>query len=270
MPTYLIKLPKTSFFNNVCWASFFLVTSLSSCISSANDALTQFDNTEPRLVLPKSYQAWAEAFHRAAELTADSPRCHRLLAGDLHQDLSTQTQAVFRMLCRGPAGRTFALLVSGDNLMVLDETRAGTWVTFEALRDEYEAEQEKLRLQEEAAQAALLAEKEKEEALEQARQKQEAERIEAERRRDLWARCWENLSVKIRNMQALTFLTRDMPEPALDSEQRVVFYIDFDAEDLYRQPLYYRAECKDSDETRVHLLIRPRRSYFQDILPPPQ
>src|SRR5690606_25497627 len=95
--------------------------------------------------------------------------------------------------------------------------------------------------------------------VEMLRAAQELIRLENERKLTLWDFCMQELGAKVQNMQALTWLTLAMPDTQADSGGRLSFYIDFDALDLYQQPLNYRAECNIQDEADYSLLIRPRR-----------
>lgn len=237
----------------------------------AADALLSDDNTnapaqvapsilENQLVLPKSYRQHRSSLWKASALVVQTPRCARFLLGDLQLDRSTLSHPIFRIQCRDEKNKSYALLVDGLTMHVLDDTRPGGSISFDDLQKEIKAEHERRRIVEEKLAAEQLAEAKKREDLQLLRQLEESKRVEDERRRQLWDHCQQQLRIKVRNMHELVWLTQNMPEPEV-ADDRLIYHIDFDAQDLRQQPLHYRAECTISKADDFHLLIRPRKNF---------
>jgi hypothetical protein len=91
---------------------------------------------EHKLVLPKYYQAHLPSLQQAAQLAIQTPRCQELLQGSLHIDRSTPQHPVFRILCRDQGGNSFAFLIDGISLHLLDDTRPGGSISFSDLYQE--------------------------------------------------------------------------------------------------------------------------------------
>jgi hypothetical protein len=214
---------------------------------------------DSQLLLPGSYRKHFSSLQRAAQLASNTEQCVRFLQGGLQLDRSMPEHPVFRILCRNERNQSYALLVDGLSLHLLDDTRPGGTISFAALQQEADAERERQRVLEEKYAEEALAEAKRLEDVELHRAAQELMRLENERKLMLWDYCLQELKAKAQNMQALAWLTLAMPEPQADSGNRLSFYIDFDAQDLYQQPLYYRAECSIQDKADYKLLIRPRR-----------
>jgi hypothetical protein len=92
-----------------------------------------------QLILPKHYQPHLPSLQQAAQLASQTPRCQELLQGSLHIDRSTPQHPVFRILCRDQGGNSFALLIDGISLHLLDETRPGGSISFSDLAQEQNA-----------------------------------------------------------------------------------------------------------------------------------
>lgn len=216
---------------------------------------------ENQLVLPKSYHQHRASLWKAAALAAQTPRCARFLLGDLQRDHSTSSHPIFRIQCRDDKNKNYALLVDGLSLHVLDDTRPGGSISFAELQKEIEAERERRRILEEKLAVERLAEAKKREEIQLLRELEELKRVENARRKQLWDHCQQQLRIKVRNMDELVWLTQDMPEPEVEEDNRLIYHIDFDAQDLRQQQLRYRAECTISDAEDFRLLIRPRKNF---------
>jgi hypothetical protein len=211
-----------------------------------------------QLLLPRSYQQHLPRLQQAAELALSTDRCERLLQGGLQLDLSRPDHPVFRILCRDQHQQSFAMLVDGISLHLLDDTRPGGSISFEDWQREMESEKERQRILEEYEARALLREAEQRQDMDMLRLAREALALEDARRKRLWEFCREQLAIKVEVMREVNWITRFMPEAHVDEANRLGFYIDFDAEDLYRQPLLYRAECRIRSEDDFQLIIRSR------------
>ena len=225
--------------------------------SSARVAPSVLEN---QLVLPKSYQQHRSSLWKASALVAQTSRCARFLLADLQRDRSTLSHPIFRIQCRDHTNKNYALLVDGSTMHVLDDTRPGGSISFDDLQKEIDAEHERRRIVEEKYAAEQLAEAKKRGDLQLLRQLEELKRVEDERRRQLWDHCQQQLRLKVRNMNELVWLTQDMPEPEV-ADDRLIYHIDFDAQDLRQQQLHYRAECVTSSAEDFRLLIRPRKNF---------
>lgn len=89
-----------------------------------------------KLILPKSYQIHLPALQQATQLVLQMPRCQELVQGSLHIDRSTLRHPVFRIMCRDREANSFALLVDGISLHLLDDTRPGGSISFSDLQHE--------------------------------------------------------------------------------------------------------------------------------------
>lgn len=73
-----------------------------------------------------------------------------------------------------------------------------------------------------------------------------------------WRNCQEQLQNKTRYMKNMTLLTKGMPEPDNSVSGQVTLEVDFDAETMQRQPLYYRATCTITHDKPAKLVIKGR------------
>lgn len=216
--------------------------------SSANSSAVAPGFSASQLNLPRSYQQHYSALQNAAQLASQSSRCVRFLRGELQRDRSSLSHPVFRILCRDDSGKSYALLVDGLTLRLLDETRPQGSISFAEL----EQESEQQRLAEERQKRELLELHNTHEFQQQVR----------ERYQRVWEQCRERVGLRVGNMHELRWISDEMPEPELEADDKVIFYIDFDAADLYGQSLKYRAMCSNSMEDEYQILIRPRASFL--------
>lgn len=214
---------------------------------------------DSKLLLPASYRKYFSSLQRATELAAETEQCKQFLQGGLQLDRSESNHPIFRILCRDERGQSYALLVDGLSLMLIDETRPGGTVSFAALQQELDEARERQRLLDERSAKEALAEATRLEDLELLRAAQELVRLENERKLALWNHCVQELKLRVQNMHSVVWLTQVMPDSQSDEDNRLSYQIDFNAQDLYQQPLYYRAECLIQDKANYDLLIRPRR-----------
>lgn len=191
-----------------------------------------------RLWLPSSYKHYFSELREVAELAEEkAPRCVEVVDGTLSESLSSIDEPIFRLICRDENKRTHAMQIDGISFEVVDLKRPSGRVTFEALELE-RIEEERLALlaQQEVERQALLS-----------------------LQKDMWLDCLDQLAARTKNMRALVWKSKDMPEPVLDEEGGTIFKADFDAEDIYAKALRYRGECRYQDVDDVTVKIRPRR-----------
>lgn len=215
---------------------------------------------DSKLLLPASYRKYFSSLQRAAQLASETEQCKQFLQGGLQLDRSESNHPIFRILCRDKRGQSYALLVDGLSLMLIDETRPDGTISFVALQQELDEARERQRILDERSAEQALAEAARLEDIELLRAAQELARLENERKLALWNYCMQELKLRVRNMHSLVWLTQVMPEPQFDADNRLSYEIDFNAQDLYQKPLYYRAKCVIQDKTDYDLLIRPRRN----------
>lgn len=221
---------------------------------------------ENQLLLPKSYHQHRPLLWKAAALAIQTSRCARFLFGDLQRDYSTLTHPVFRIQCRDRENRSYALLVDGLSMRVLDDTHPAGSISFADLEQEFEAGHERdLVWSERITTERLAAAKDGNDAV-LLRELENLKSLENARHKLLWEHCLRQLKMKVRNMNKLTWLTQDMPRPEIEENNRLIYYIDFDAQDLYQQPLHYRAECSIADIGDLRLQIRPRKNIGPDSI----
>lgn len=191
-----------------------------------------------RLWLPTSYKHYFAKLRKAAQLAEEkAPRCTEIIDGSLQQKLSTPEQPVFRLICRDENRRSHAMNIDGLTLEVVDLDRPGGRVNFEQLEAE--------RLQAIKDEELRLAD--------------EARLKELQQQKDLWADCQQQVAKKTKNMRAMTVLTEEMPVADGSKEGVTTFLLDFNAEDIYGNPLRYRAACNYRSLEDFTVKIRPRK-----------
>lgn len=191
-----------------------------------------------RLWLPSTYKQYFSELRKVAELAEEkAPRCVEVVDGTLSESLSSIDKPIFRLICRDENKRTHAMQIDGITFDVVDLSRPTGRVTFEALElERIEAEKQAILDQQEAErQAALLQQK------------------------NMWADCLEQLAARTKNMRALAWRSKDIPEPVINEEGETSFSADFDAKDIYSKALHYRGECRYQSLEDVSVKIRPRR-----------
>lgn len=212
------------------------------------------------LFLPKSYRTHFPKLQNAAVLASRMEGCAKFLRGELQLDLSTPDHPIFSMLCRGENDKSFAFLVDGKSLHLLDETRPEGSISFADLELEVLARREQQRILDEKLAAEALAEALRQEEIAALQKEEELRIVEESRRKRLWDYCLSQLARRVQNMQGLNWLTKSMPEPQILDGNRLSYYIEFDALDLYQQRLQYQAECDIYDEGDHKLRVRPRQN----------
>ncbi len=197
---------------------------------------------DSRLWLPSSYLVHMAKLKRAAAtVEAEAEGCMKILRGGLQEDLSTQERPVFRIICRNDARKSYALLIDGIDMGVVDPKNPDIKLSFADLRQRREAQAEQARL-----------------------------RREQKRQLRFWELCRERLGQRTVNMRGLKWLTRDRPEPdilrpngegnaSVEEPATVRYRVDFDAVDFKGKTLHYRGECTFSSEEDSSIIIRPRR-----------
>ncbi len=232
-----------------------------ACPSVANQG--QVESAKPipesQLLLPRSYQDHLPALQESARLALSTERCVRLLQGGLQLDRSRPEHPVFRILCRDAHQQSYAMLIDGLSFHLIDDTRPGGSISFADLQAELEAERQRQQILEAQQAEQLLREAEIRQNAEMHRLAQEAIAQEAARLTGLWDVCQRQLALKVRAMRELVWITREMPEAHMGDDKRLRFYVDFDAEDLYRKPLHYRAVCDILSDDDHLVTIRPRQ-----------
>lgn len=186
---------------------------------------------ESRLWLPSSFRVHMSKLKKAANMVeTEAENCAQLISGALHQDLSTKERPIFKFICRNPERRSFALLIDGSNMEVVDSKKPGSSMSFAQLKQKQiqRAEQERLRL-------------------------------EAERQQHFWALCQEELKRRTVNMRDLKWLTLERPAPDMALAGHVRYSVNFDSKDFKGQELHYRGECDYASKEDYVVKIRPRR-----------
>jgi len=201
---------------------------------------------ESNLWLPISYRPHYMKLIRAAKLVEDNAHdCQSILRGELQASKSTKEHPVFRIVCRNQAKRSFAIIIDGLAMEVIDPAFPGGTVSFEEL--------EVLRLQ-------ALAQKEKEAEL-------EAQRQELIRQQALWLKCEEKVAERTKMMKDKVILTTEAPAAEVGPEQSLKFLLDFDAKTPQGKALRYRAICHFNESETLKVSIRPRRTIAKDAPP---
>lgn len=190
---------------------------------------------DPQLLwLPMSYKTYKPELRKAAELVQmKAPNCAKVVQAGLALDQSTLEAPIFKVTCRDANQRTNALLIDGLTLEVVDPDYPGGRVTFEQL------EKEKAR---------LAAEQERLKALE----------LHNQLRDD----CHQQLlkrTTKMRKLHWWTVFAEATPAAEVGDDDWVRFQADFDAVDIYAQPLKYRAVCAYHPEQKSQISIKSRR-----------
>lgn len=70
-------------------------------------------NDETRIWLPQSYQKYYLSLVKSVEMLEATEQCKIVVRATLHQKSSTFPHPVFRIICRNPANRTYAVLIDG-------------------------------------------------------------------------------------------------------------------------------------------------------------
>ncbi len=183
-----------------------------------------------KLWLPTRHAALFLELKRAAEAAEDLDRCVKLVGGTIDLDRSKQNHPIYRILCRQENGRTYNEMVDG--------------VSFKTLTTVYVEPKQPTA---EELEAARLSEEKRNEEERQARIDQ------------LWVLCKAKLLQKTRLMDGLTWLTEFPPAPEVFEEDKVVFYLQFDAKSLEGLDLKYQARCHFSEEDRLRVKISGRK-----------
>lgn len=198
-----------------------LVLLAAPCLSFALD--------ESRLWLPKRYQTLYLKLVDAAVAAEGIDRCVTVLEGTIDLDASNVSHPIYRILCRQENGRSYNEMVDGITFETLTTPKI---VEPELSEEELEA----IRLAEEARKAALLE----------------------QRKRDFWALCHMEIQQRTRLMIDFTWVSEIPPEPTLLEEVEATFEVDFNAKNMWKKDLRYRAQCRVGDEIPVTVELHKR------------
>ena len=198
---------------------------------------------ESGLWLPTSYQSHYLTLIRAAKLVEDNAEgCVSVIRGELNSRASSKTHPIFRLTCRNEKKRSFAVVIDGVAMEVIDPAYPGGTVSFPELK--------RLRALEEQR---LIKEAEL-----------EAERQELLRQETLWLACSEKLAERTKSMKERRNLIQGAPPVDLSRESYIKYTVDFDAKGGSGQILRYRAVCEFDANEKLRLQIRPRKTAMED------
>mgnify|MGYP000444469483 CR=1 FL=1 len=194
---------------------------------------------ESGLWLPVSYRPHYLKLVQAAKLVEDhASGCVTVIRGELKSGISTKEHPIFRLVCRNDKKRSFAVIIDGLAMEVIDPAYPGGTVSFEELAQ--------LR------------------ALELKRQEKEAEREAARqellRQEKLWLDCDTKVAARTKMMKSIKMLSEGSPEADLSEEGHVKYTVDFDAKGMQGKHLRYRAQCDFNADDKLTFKIRPRRT----------
>jgi len=198
---------------------------------------------ESGLWLPSSYQNHYLTLIRAAKLVEDNADgCVSVIRGELNSRVSSKAHPIFRLTCRNENKRSFAVVIDGLAMEVIDPSYPGGTVSFPELKRLRALEEQ--RLVEEA--------------------KLEAERQELLRQEKLWLACSDKLAERTKSMKERRNLTEGAPPVDLSREDYIKYTIDFDAKGGKGRILRYRAVCEFDPSEKLRLQIRPRKTAIED------
>lgn len=187
------------------------------CLTLSGNALA-FDDKS--LWLPASYQKLAVQLRQSALKLEATERCDKVLRGTLHDSSQGLDQAVFLLICRDRARKTFSALADANTLEL-----SYPFAPPEPLIEPADIAQ------------------------------QLQTRMDA-----MWEPCQTLYQSKTRFMRNLTRLTKEKPVPEVSDDQVLSLNIDFDAETAQGRPLHYRAVCQSADDgAPVEMKIRARQ-----------
>ncbi len=182
------------------------------------------------LWLPGRYAPIFLELKKAAEAAESLDRCVRVQQGTIDLDDSRPDHPVYRILCKQENGRNYNEMVDG--------------LSFETLTTKVEIPVEPTA---EELEAIRLAEE---------KRKEEEKQV---RISHLWGLCEEKIRHRVRLMSDFSWVTELPVTPDVFEEASVTFTVDFDAKDMHKQPLYYRAVCDFSENDALAVMIKGRK-----------
>ena len=198
---------------------------------------------ESGLWLPSSYQNHYLTLIRAAKLVEDNADgCVSVIRGELNSRVSSKAHPIFRLTCRNEKKRSFAVVIDGIAMEVIDPSYPGGTVSFPELKRLRALEEQRL-----AKEAEL-----------------ETERQELLRQEKLWLACSDQLAERTKGMKERRNLTEGAPPVDLSREGYIKYTIDFDAKGGKERQLRYRAVCEFDPSEKLRLQIRPRKTAMED------
>lgn len=195
----------------------------STCVSLPVIALE-----DSKLWLPGSHLSHYLKLKEAALAAESLDRCKLVLRGTIDLEQSTDEHPIYRILCRQENNKTYNEMVDGLTMDTLT-----TKVVIEAKLSPEELE--------------LLREEE---------EKRKAEELRL-KKLNAWNRCSEALNTKIALMDAVEWIGQYPPPPDEFEGEFGVFTVDFNAKDMYKQPLKYKVKCIINGED-AQLTIKKR------------
>jgi len=205
--------------------------------------LNAFAVVESGLWLPSSYQNHYLTLIRAAKLVEDNADgCVSVIRGELNSRVSSKAHPIFRLTCRNEKKRSFAVVIDGIAMEVIDPSYPGGTVSFPELKRLRALEEQRL-----AKEAEL-----------------ETERQELLRQEKLWLACSDKLTERTKSMKERRNLTEGAPPVDLSREGYIKYTIDFDAKGGKGRQLRYRAVCEFDPSEKLRLQIRPRKTAMVD------
>ena len=211
-------------------ATFKKSVKLSSAILTLISSVTTSALDESTLWLPSSYTKYYLKLKEAAFTAESLERCQTVLRATIDLEQSTEERPIYRILCRQENNKTYNEMVDGITM----DTLTTKVIVKEKLSPE---ELEKIRLEEE---------------------KRLAEELKL-KKLNAWNLCSEALNEKIALMADVEWLGEYPPEPDQFSDENSLFTVDFDATDMYKQPLHYQAKCQIEGQ-EVSVSIKKRLS----------
>ena len=94
-----------------------LFVSLIATVLFANESIAV---NRDQLWLPRDYYRHFRSLYKAAEISEQTERCQYVIAGTLSQERSTKEHPVFIVTCRDQERQTFAYIVDGLSLDILN------------------------------------------------------------------------------------------------------------------------------------------------------
>lgn len=189
---------------------------------------------DDKIWLPKAYESHYLKLVKATEQALALERCVEILDATIDLGQSTQERPMYRILCQQANNRSYTEMVDG--------------VTFDTLttpKPPPETEEQKaLRLAEElAAKKAALV----------------------KRIRGCWQLCNAVLLERTQDMSSLTWMQAEQPIPTKQTDDYVVFTVDFNANGLSGEKLRYRARCKVYENHELDLQMGARANFEQKM-----
>lgn len=107
--------PHALFLQCVCLVTIAYITSFSPVVYAIN---------RDQLWLPREYYRHFRKLYSAAEMSEATEKCKQVVAGTLSQERSTKQHPIFVVTCRDKQRKTFAYIVDGLTLDILNKPKA--------------------------------------------------------------------------------------------------------------------------------------------------